>query len=81
MRLRLWLPISHTLVDLGLLLAAVLLVYRESGQLENPAIWKQNYGPATWGVGEVNVPQPLAAISIGTLPVSIAASLVFPGWS
>ena len=78
--LRLLLPIVHTVIDVALLATLVVLAYREAAQLEPPTVWKQNYAPTNWGLGEVLVAQPFQAISIGTLPVSIICSVIFPNW-
>jgi hypothetical protein len=80
-RLRFALPVCHTLIDLLLLVACVRIAYIEFREAKVAFVWLQHYERTPWiDSGELYAPQPLAAISSGTLPISVIATLAFPTW-
>jgi hypothetical protein len=84
-RLRFWLPVCHTLIDLLFLMVLFYWRYEDVSaaipQPPRPAIWWQHYD---YGPNEISIDKgisaPLGAISSGTLPVSIISSLAFANW-
>ncbi len=80
-RLRVSLPLYHTLIDVLLLISCVFVVSSQASSEKSPSpVWRQDYSGMTWDMQELVVPGPIAAISAGTLPVSVISTLAFPDW-
>lgn len=73
--------VANTIIDIFLLAACVFVVsHQAASEKSSSPVWSQNYSPITWDARELIVPGPIAAISVGTLPVSLTATLAFPNW-
>src|SRR5688572_16663916 len=79
-RLRVALPLLHTLIDLLFLSACIRLAYVDSREAKDPVVWRQHYSHDHSATFEYYTPQPLGAISAGTLPISLVTTLAFPTW-
>ena len=79
-RLRIVLPVFHTLIDLLLLLACIRIAYIDFREAKEPFAWLQHYDYDPSVSIEASAPKPLAAIFAGTLPISLVTTLVFPKW-